>query len=202
VQQVIPLPEVADYQVQIREKEQRGRQDRAERYGLRKRFWVGLLGRAKGRTGLHANISPGEYTWIGAGSGMRGLSFNYVVTQHDGAAELYIDRGQEGESENKQIFDTLHAERAAIESAFGDKLEWERLDNRRACRVRKTVARGGYRDDEQTWPALQDEMIDAMVRLHAALDPRIAKLRAGSLKALAQEDAAAPTSNGQQGGDQ
>ena len=61
VQQVIPLPEAAAYQVQVREKEQRGRQERAERYGIRKRFWQGLLSRAAAKTPLHANISPGEY---------------------------------------------------------------------------------------------------------------------------------------------
>src|SRR4051794_14492345 len=81
VQQVIPLPEAAAYQVQVREKEQRGRQERAERYGIRKRFWQGLLSRATAKTPLHANISPGEYHWVGASSGMRGLNFNYVIRQ-------------------------------------------------------------------------------------------------------------------------
>src|SRR5262249_22681373 len=80
VQQVIPLPEAAEYQVRVREKEQRGRQERAERYGLRKRFWQSLLERARGRTALHANVAPGEYNWIGTGAGMRGLTFNYVLT--------------------------------------------------------------------------------------------------------------------------
>jgi hypothetical protein len=72
VQQVIPLPEAAAYQVRIREKEQRERQDRAERYAIRKRFWKGLLDRARARTSLHANISPSEYHWIATGSGRRG----------------------------------------------------------------------------------------------------------------------------------
>ncbi|QDV35690.1 hypothetical protein [Tautonia plasticadhaerens] len=87
VQQVIPLPEAAAYQVQVREKEQRGRQERAERYGIRRRFWQGLLARASAKTPLHANISPGEFNWIGAGSGMRGLGFNYVIRQEEGTAE-------------------------------------------------------------------------------------------------------------------
>jgi hypothetical protein len=101
VQQVIPLPEAADYQVQVREKEQRGRQERAERYGIRKKFWQGLLSRAAAKTPLHANISPGESNWISAGSGMRGLSFNYVIRQDDGTAELYMDRGAEGGDVNR-----------------------------------------------------------------------------------------------------
>ena len=65
VQQVIPLPEAAAYQVQVREKEQRGRQERAERYRIRRRFWEGLLVRAATSTALHANISPSEHHWVG-----------------------------------------------------------------------------------------------------------------------------------------
>ena len=58
--QVLPLPEAAAYQVLVREKEQRGRQERAERYGIRKRFWQRLLFRAATKTPIHANIYRGS----------------------------------------------------------------------------------------------------------------------------------------------
>ena len=96
VQQVIPLPEAAAYQVQVREKEQRGRQERAERYGIRKRFWQGLLSRASTKTPLHANISPGEYHWVGASSGMRGLNFNYVIAPGRGTGRVVHRPGRGG----------------------------------------------------------------------------------------------------------
>jgi hypothetical protein len=111
-----------------------------------------------------------------------------VVTQHEAAAELYIDRGADREAENKLIFDTLAADREAIEAAFGGPLEWQRLEERRACRVRKTVTAGGYRDDEREGPAVQDALIDAMVRLHQALEPYVARLRTGGLTAIPRED--------------
>jgi|SRR5688572_9288785 len=50
VQQVIPLPEAAEYQIQLREKEQKGRKERSERYDIRRRFWESLLSRAEGKT--------------------------------------------------------------------------------------------------------------------------------------------------------
>src|SRR5258708_525002 len=49
VQQVIPLPEAAEYQIQIKEKEQKGRKERAERHGIRRKFWDSLLGLAEKR---------------------------------------------------------------------------------------------------------------------------------------------------------
>ncbi len=148
----------------------------AERYGLRRQFWTALLERAKEKTRLHAAISPSQYHWIGAGAGKRGLSFNYVVRQHEGDVELYIDRGKDADEENKDIFDTLIASKSNIESAFGDPLEWERLEGKRACRIKKRMEIGGYRDDEAEWPVIQDTLVDAMVRLEKALKPCIGKL--------------------------
>lgn len=148
----------------------------AERYGLRRQFWTALLKRAKEKTRLHAAISPSQYHWIGAGAGKRGLSFNYVVRQHEGDVELYIDRGKDADEENKDIFDTLIASKSNIESAFGEPLEWERLEGKRACRIKKRMEIGGYRDDEAEWPVIQDTLVDAMVRLEKALKPCIGKL--------------------------
>lgn len=116
-----------------------------------------------------------EYNWIGTGAGRYGLGYNYVVRRHDAQAELYIDRGKDSAEENKRIFDQLAGHKEAIESSFGEPLEWQRLDNRRACRIRKVVTLGGYRDEEK-WSRVQDEMIDAMVRLEKALGPHIAEL--------------------------
>ncbi len=176
VQQVIPLPEAAEYQVQIREKEQKGRQERAERYDLRKKFWQALLARASGRTPLHANISPGEYHWIGTSSGVRGLNLNYTIRQDEGTTELYIDRGPDADT-NKRIFDFLHGHKTEIEQVFGGELSWQRLDDKRACRIAFTTPLGGWRSEESRWPETQDAMIDAMIRLEKALSPQLAKLK-------------------------
>jgi Domain of unknown function (DUF4268) len=75
----------------------------AERHILRNQFWAALLEAAKEKTRLHGAISPGHQGWIGTGAGKQGLAFNYVIREHDGAVELYIDRGKEGEEENKGI---------------------------------------------------------------------------------------------------
>jgi hypothetical protein len=96
--------------------------------------------------------TPGEHSWIGASSGIRGLNFNYVVTQDECAAELYIDRGKDSEEETKSIFDQLFTRKAEIDAAFGDALSWERLEGKRACRIRHTQTGGGYRSPENKWP--------------------------------------------------
>ena len=174
VQQIIPLPEAHDYQVQLREKEQQGRRQRAERYDIRLHFWEGLVAIARERRTRHANNKPGHYGWLGASSGVRGLNLNYVIGQDQGAVELYLDRGDG--TENKQLFDTLCSTKDAVEKTFGGSLHWERLDAKRACRIKHVVDLGGYRSPESEWPAIQTKMVDAMTRLETALLPSIERL--------------------------
>jgi hypothetical protein len=174
VQQIIPLPEANDYQVQLRVKEEVGRKSRAERHDLRLRFWEGLIAVARSRQTRHANIKPGPYHWLGASSGIRGLGLNYAIVQEYGLAELYIDRGHA--DENKRIFDQLQARREEIERSFGCSLTWERLDKKRASRIKAYIETGGYRSPEAEWPKIQSEMVDMMIKLESALKPALDSL--------------------------
>ncbi|MBI4829629.1 MAG: DUF4268 domain-containing protein [Nitrospinae bacterium] len=63
-----------------------------------------------------------------------------------------------------------------IEKVFGGALEWQELEGRRACRIRKTI-RGGYRDPEESWPQFHENMVDTMIALEKALTPHIRKLK-------------------------
>jgi Domain of unknown function (DUF4268) len=152
----------------------------AERYGIRKRWWTQLVERSAAVSKLHAHITPSEYSWIGTSSGVRGLNLNYVVTQEECAAELYIDRGKDSEAENKAIFDQLKANQAEVEKFFGGPLSWERLEGKRACRIRFTQTGGGYRSPEEKWPDIQDGIIKIMNRLEQALRPYLKTLKLSS----------------------
>ncbi len=144
------------------------KEELAERHIDRMQFWQELLARAKVRTQLHGNISPGKENWVSAGIGVGGLVFSYVILMSDARVELYIDRGAGLDAQNKVIFDHLVAQRDELDRAFGAPLVWERLDERRACRISYLLGIGGLRDRSQ-WPAIQDAMVDAMIRFHAAL---------------------------------
>jgi len=169
VQQVIPLPEVQDFQVQLREKVLIGRRERLEKHDLREKFWTGLLAIARERGTRHAGRKPGKYHWIGGASGIRGLGWTYVIGPDSGTVELYIDRGIA--EENKAIFDTLVVHRERCEEKFGAPLLWDRLDHRRACRIKYEVDVGGYRSPEAKWPEIQAEMVSRMIALEKALGP-------------------------------
>lgn len=174
VQQVIPLPEAAEYQIQLREKEQKERRDKIERRPLF-RFWESLLALGEGKTSLHSKMSPSERGYIGTRIGINGLGFWYNALQHTSRVELYINRPNA--LDNVQLFDELLSHKEEIESGFGAPLTWQRLDGKHPCRIAYDISIGGYRDDETKWTAIHSAMIDAMVRLEKTLTPFLDQLR-------------------------
>jgi len=147
----------------------------AERHVLRKEFWEQLLTRAKERgVTVHAGRSPSTDISLGAGAGKAGLSFVYLVWLDKTGVELYIDTGDE--ERNNRIFDAFQSQKDAIEKTFGNPLAWERLEGRRACRIRFTIMEGGLLDRDR-WGAISDAMISAMDRLATAFKPHIQALR-------------------------
>jgi hypothetical protein len=168
IQQIIPLPEAAQYQTQIKAKDQAARAERGERHDLRYNFWSGLLEYAKTKTNLHANRKPGIYHWIGGSIGRAGFQLNYSVRGEESQVELYIDLGQNSDERNKVYFDGLKKNQAQIEGIFGGQLDWQDLPESRACRIRKVIE-GGYRSPESEWSSIYEKMVDAMIRLDKAL---------------------------------
>jgi hypothetical protein len=143
----------------------------------RQRWWTQVLEALGAQSTLFAGRRPPAETWIGEGCGIRGLQFTMGAAKAHSSAELYIDRGRKGREENKRILDTLHACREEIETAFGGRLEWQRLDDKRAARI-CWIQQLGYTLPEETWARATGAQADAMVRLAKAIEPYLDKLKA------------------------
>jgi hypothetical protein len=74
------------------------------------------------------------------------------------------------------FFDQLLARKAEIEAAFGEALNWQRMNDQRACIIGHVIEIGGWRDPEK-WPQIHEATADAMARLEKALKPPIAALQ-------------------------
>ncbi len=165
------------------------KQEMGERDHTLYKWWSQLVQHPEAK--LHRHISPGKYSWIGLGSGIRGIGFNYVVTKQNAGAEVYIDRGKGMDHENLQIFDHLQEKKEEIEADFENSLSWERLDGKRACRVRAAVP-GGYHDPEGNWRATHDRMTGAMNRLVHAIRPHLKSLKIEDTVEELDQDVAQP----------
>ncbi len=81
------------------------------------------------------------------------------------------------DAENEKVFDRLLAAKAEIEQVVGGSLEFDRMEGKRACRLRKKITAGGYLD-EQDWPNVHEAMVKNMIQLEKALSPHLLKLKA------------------------
>jgi hypothetical protein len=86
--------------------------------------------------------------------------------------EVYIDQG-EWES-NKQIFDQLFNEKEAIEREFGEALEWERLDDKRASRI-AIYRPGSIMSDAPALQEIRAWTINQLLKFKKVFGPQLKK---------------------------
>jgi hypothetical protein len=170
VEQIIPVKEAEDYMIKMADKKQEDSETQEElksRQIVRLEFWKKLLEKVNSSaTHLFQHINPSHDNWITAGVGMSGLGLNFVISRNNCRTELFISRGVT--EENKYIFDELFAKKEQIESDFGGKLYWERLDNKKSCRIRYMIDEVSCYDKDD-WDKMMTFMIDGMIRMERAL---------------------------------
>ena len=177
IEQIIPIKDAEDYMVGITERRMQDnikRQEETSALGrLRKEFWFELIKAMQEKSQLFANISPGIYSYISAGSGVRGVGFVFSATQRNVRVELYIDRGEE--LENQLIFEELEKEKEQIEKDFEDKLVWQALAERRACRIKTEI--DAIISDKDKWNEIIPSLTDTMCRFEKAIKSPLMEIR-------------------------
>ncbi|MBI4467664.1 MAG: DUF4268 domain-containing protein [Acidobacteria bacterium] len=113
-------------------------------------------------------------SWYGFAAGTSGVRYVAAFTQAGRfKAEVYVDRGDA--AQNKALFDQLAQDKASIESQFGEPLEWERLDQKQACRV--VISRPGRIDEPpDSLVDVRKWAIEKLVKLKKVFGPRLSKL--------------------------
>jgi hypothetical protein len=118
------------------------------------------------------NTAPRDY-WCGFGVGRSGFLLSDTAGFRDRklGVEIYITHRAA-----KRAFDLLVSERDTIEAEFGARLDWQRLDDKKACRIATYRTDLDPRDEGQR--AVQYEwFLDQMQRFSAVFGNRIRSLR-------------------------
>ena len=119
-------------------------------------------------TNARAGQPQGWYAFSSELNGVRyGASFARAGRVR---CDLYIDLGEQ--EENKRFFDALHAERDQIERDFGRKLEWERLDSKRASRI-ALYEEGRITDAPEQLTRIHQWLISSLLSLRRVFGPRL-----------------------------
>lgn len=178
VEQIIPTKDAEDYTISMVDKAQEDlstQEELKERHHLRLEFWSKLLPKLKGRTTIFQNSSPSKDHWLSSGgTGISGLSYNFLITRTYVGVELAISKGDT--QSNKQIFDELKKFEAEITNDFGNQLSWERLDNKKMCRVAYSLE-GVNLFEKADWDKMMDFLIDNMLRLEKAMKEPLKKVK-------------------------
>jgi len=172
-QQIIPLPETEAYTIKVKEKGQAIRdQERGGRAQLNLAFWQGLLPLTGNLRCRFIDRAPNHDQWIGVTSGTPGVSMVFVIWQNASGVEMYIDRDV---AWNKIVYDALVAKKDAIEKTYKGSLLWQRLDAKRASRIRDDSVAEGINSQRKDWPSIYAKLIEAMKRLEEAVLPNLAE---------------------------
>ena len=161
-EQIIPMKDAEDYIIKMAEKAQDDliiENRKRSTDDLKIEFWTALLKEMAQKGDLFKNISPKKDGWITAGSGLSGVPYIFAISKAYARIELYIDMGDK--AENKNLFDYLYKNNEAIETTFGQELKWERLDDKKACRISSSIDKNAY--EKENWVFIISELVERMI---------------------------------------
>jgi hypothetical protein len=117
------------------------------------------------------NPSPRDY-WCSFGIGRTGFVLAETAGFRDRklGVEISINHGAA-----KRAFDLLEADRETIEAEFGAKLDWQRLNDKKGCRIAVFRTDLDPRDESQR-PAQYEWFLDQMQRFAGTFGNRIRNL--------------------------
>jgi hypothetical protein len=133
IEQIIPLPETQQFMIDAKEKqkEEKGKSktvQESEAYLLS--FWKLLKAEMQIQNQHYLdNVTPRSGYNIGTWKGR--AKFALVIGRYAPRVELYFNNDTD-----KVLFDSMHAFKQELEIAFHGEITWERLDNKKASRVK------------------------------------------------------------------
>ena len=176
VDQIIPTPEVKELMIGITAKQADEKNTETElknRHKIRLAFWEQALEAIRtSDCDLFKNVNRSKDHWLSAGSGVSSCPFSLIFGIKEARVELNLSRSVT--AENKFIFDSLFERKQSIESAFGNELDWLRLDAKKSSRIQFKKGFDGYNSDN--WQEIIEWMVVHMSRLEKALKVPLAEV--------------------------
>lgn len=164
-----------NFKLAVQPSEWRPRAPISEKGQLYHDFFSQLLQSLKERKpGITTVSSIGYGNWLSFGAGRSFFSFAFSFALNNKfRVELYIDTGEL--ERNKEAFGLLQERKEEIEEIVSTSLSWERLDDKRACRI-AAYHDGSIFDPPEELQSLSSWAIDTMLKFRKAFSKRIKNL--------------------------
>jgi hypothetical protein len=143
----------------------------SEKGAAYREFFQGLLDELREKHRFTNAKAAQPQNWYSFASGVRGFTYGMSFAQGgELRAEIYIDLG--GDGANEKAFDMFEGEKEKIESDLGESLRWERLDNRRACRI-ACYKEGSIEDSADSREEYLHWAVDRLLSFKKVFGPRL-----------------------------
>jgi len=148
--------------------------DITERGEMYRAFFQELLDELRDKHRFTGARVAQAQNWYYFSSGVSRIHYGFTFAW-DGRVRAEINLAPGESAENKALFDKLLLSRTAVETEFGEPLEWERLDDRRPSRV-AVYRTGTIEDDTQTLQEIKAWAIERLLRFKKVFGDRVAAL--------------------------
>lgn len=179
IEQIIPLPETAEYIIDAKEKlkEKKGKSKKVEQTNAELiEFWGMLKNKLEEQpNNFLERVSAGPYFSIGFWSG--NAKFNYCIGKNAMRVELYIRN-----DDDKTFFESMFDFKEEIDSKMNG-VEWQRLDGKRSARIKVDMSlaeqqeRLGKWSDKSSWDDNIDWFIQKMNLFHKVMNPYLEQVK-------------------------
>ena len=120
---------------------------------------------AKGKPINLRKASTDHWYDIAIGSSDSYIVINLVNKDANVVVELYIPN-------KKTLYDKLYAEKSEIENELGLTLDWNRLDNKKASRIKYYISGLNF-DDHSNYPELMSKVLDTVLKMRTVFKNHI-----------------------------
>jgi len=177
VEQILPTKDTEDFTINIASKAQEEiehQETLKNRHLLRLRFWEYFINESKKQNHFISNMSPSKDSWLSKGIGIGGAYIDVCITKNSCRSEIIINIGDQ--ALNKRAFDLLYKDyKQLIEKKLGVNLNWERMDEKKSCRIRFELLGVSYFNEED-WEKMIAFLLDSSTNLEREFKKPISKI--------------------------
>jgi len=138
-------------------------------------FWIEFLKVMNQNSDLFKDVKPSERRYLHGRTGISGADWSQTIGESSVTTEIYIHH--KSKERNKFIFDELNKSIKVIETSFGESIEWARLDEGDASRIKRRKLEGVNCLNKDDWNRMIDFMVYGMLRMEKAFKEPLAKVK-------------------------
>jgi hypothetical protein len=151
-------------------------------------FFGDLLVRLKAASPGFTNASRVAYdSWFGFAGGRQGVYFQVEFMKKPNRLVVHLNISTGDRATNKYAFDQLIGDRTQIEAELGEPLEWQRLDDKKECRIAVQTP-GEILSPEDSLSGLKDWAVQHLIDFRRVFGTRIKALDLSDIPAEETHD--------------